>query len=310
MSATADSLTSEREVIKQYAEWYSRQGYEVLIEPSLQKLPDFLRTLAPDLIARRDGENIVVEIKTSSPDSFEQVQRLASAVEHRPGWKLQVVYADLPDPEWEPPSNLPDTADLLTRVVSMDRVHGDDDQSRLQFLLLWSIIEAAARHKLSLHKIPPTRRISSSALIKMLLTEGIIEEDDYAVLRRGLAVRNAIGHGFLNQPIDAVLFEELRKDARALLQVGGRRWPPLQDRGHGDQDGSRGRPRHSRDIGRIWRVAEALEYGIVGINEGIISTEIAPFGGMKESGIGREGSKYGIEEFLEVKYLCMGGIDR
>jgi acyl-CoA reductase-like NAD-dependent aldehyde dehydrogenase len=55
---------------------------------------------------------------------------------------------------------------------------------------------------------------------------------------------------------------------------------------------------------------EALEYGIVGINEGIISTEIAPFGGMKESGIGREGSKYRIEEFLEVKYLCMGGIDR
>ena len=67
---------------------------------------------------------------------------------------------------------------------------------------------------------------------------------------------------------------------------------------------------YSRDIGRIWRVAEALEYGIVGINEGIISTEIAPFGGMKESGIGREGSKYGIEEYLEVKYLCRGGIDR
>jgi succinate-semialdehyde dehydrogenase / glutarate-semialdehyde dehydrogenase len=67
---------------------------------------------------------------------------------------------------------------------------------------------------------------------------------------------------------------------------------------------------YSRDIGRIWRVAEALEYSVVGINEGIIPTEIAPFGGMKESGIGREGSKYGTEEFLEVKYLCMGGIDR
>jgi succinate-semialdehyde dehydrogenase / glutarate-semialdehyde dehydrogenase len=65
---------------------------------------------------------------------------------------------------------------------------------------------------------------------------------------------------------------------------------------------------YTRDIGRIWRVAEGLEYGIVGINEGIISTEIAPFGGMKESGIGREGSKYGIEDYLEVKYLCMGGI--
>lgn len=59
---------------------------------------------------------------------------------------------------------------------------------------------------------------------------------------------------------------------------------------------------------RVWRVAERLEYGIVGINEGIISTEVAPFGGMKESGIGREGSKYGIEDFLEIKYLCIGGI--
>jgi len=67
---------------------------------------------------------------------------------------------------------------------------------------------------------------------------------------------------------------------------------------------------YSRDIGRIWRIAEALEFGIVGINTGIISTEVAPFGGMKESGTGREGSKYGIEEFLEVKYLCMGGLDR
>ncbi|MBF0155516.1 MAG: NAD-dependent succinate-semialdehyde dehydrogenase, partial [Magnetococcales bacterium] len=65
---------------------------------------------------------------------------------------------------------------------------------------------------------------------------------------------------------------------------------------------------YARDVGRVWRVAGALEYGIVGINEGIISTEVAPFGGMKESGIGREGSKYGIEEFLEIKYLCMGGI--
>jgi succinate-semialdehyde dehydrogenase/glutarate-semialdehyde dehydrogenase len=65
---------------------------------------------------------------------------------------------------------------------------------------------------------------------------------------------------------------------------------------------------YTRDINRVWRVAEALEYGMVGINTGLVSTEVAPFGGMKESGIGREGSKYGIEEFLEVKYLCMGGI--
>jgi succinate-semialdehyde dehydrogenase/glutarate-semialdehyde dehydrogenase len=67
---------------------------------------------------------------------------------------------------------------------------------------------------------------------------------------------------------------------------------------------------YSRDIGRVWRVAEGLESGMVGINVGIISTEVAPFGGVKESGIGREGSKYGLDEFLEVKYLCMGDIDK
>jgi len=67
---------------------------------------------------------------------------------------------------------------------------------------------------------------------------------------------------------------------------------------------------YSRDIGRVWRVSEGLEYGIVGINTGLISTEVAPFGGIKESGLGREGSKYGIEDYLEIKYLCVGGINR
>ena len=65
---------------------------------------------------------------------------------------------------------------------------------------------------------------------------------------------------------------------------------------------------YAQNIGRIWRVAEALEYGMVGINEGLITTEVAPFGGVKESGLGREGSQHGIEDYLELKYLCMGGI--
>jgi succinate-semialdehyde dehydrogenase/glutarate-semialdehyde dehydrogenase len=65
---------------------------------------------------------------------------------------------------------------------------------------------------------------------------------------------------------------------------------------------------YARDVGRIFRVMEGLEYGIVGVNEGLISTEVAPFGGMKESGTGREGSKYGIEDFLEIKYVALGGL--
>ncbi|MBE0590313.1 MAG: aldehyde dehydrogenase family protein, partial [Hydrogenophaga sp.] len=65
----------------------------------------------------------------------------------------------------------------------------------------------------------------------------------------------------------------------------------------------------SRDAARIWRTAEAIESGMVGINTGLISTEVAPFGGVKQSGLGREGSQYGIDEFLEIKYLCWDGID-
>lgn len=65
---------------------------------------------------------------------------------------------------------------------------------------------------------------------------------------------------------------------------------------------------YSRDIGRVWRVAEALEYGIVGINEGLVSNPAAPFGGVKESGQGREGSKYGLDDYMEIKYMCMGGL--
>jgi succinate-semialdehyde dehydrogenase/glutarate-semialdehyde dehydrogenase len=66
---------------------------------------------------------------------------------------------------------------------------------------------------------------------------------------------------------------------------------------------------YSRDLGRIFRVSEALEFGMVGVNEGLISTEVAPFGGVKTSGLGREGSKYGLEDYLEIKYIALGGID-
>jgi succinate-semialdehyde dehydrogenase/glutarate-semialdehyde dehydrogenase len=65
---------------------------------------------------------------------------------------------------------------------------------------------------------------------------------------------------------------------------------------------------YSRDIGRVWRVADALESGMVGVNTGLISNEVAPFGGVKQSGLGREGSTYGIEDYLVIKYICMGGI--
>jgi len=66
----------------------------------------------------------------------------------------------------------------------------------------------------------------------------------------------------------------------------------------------------ARDVGRIFRVAEALEYGMVGVNTGMISTEIAPFGGVKSSGLGREGSRHGLDDYLEIKYVCVAGLGR
>ena len=66
---------------------------------------------------------------------------------------------------------------------------------------------------------------------------------------------------------------------------------------------------YTRDIGRVWRVSEGIEYGMVGVNEVAITSEVIPFGGVKESGQGREGSKYGCDDYLEVKYICMGGLD-
>ena len=103
---------------------------------------------------------------------------------------------------------------------------------------------------------------------------------------------------------------ELRGDVRP-----GRRDRPLLHRGGGDRianDTPYGLSAYffTRDLGRIWRVGEALEYGIVGVNTGLISTEVAPFGGVKESGIGREGSSYGVDDWIELKYWAVGGVDR
>ena len=67
---------------------------------------------------------------------------------------------------------------------------------------------------------------------------------------------------------------------------------------------------YTRDIGRVWRVSEGIEYGMVGVNETAITSDIIPFGGVKESGMGREGSKYGVEDYIESKYICMGGLDK
>ena len=126
--------------------------------------------------------------------------------------------------------------------------------------------------------------------------------------------RHALGRTFFEPTVLSGL------DAIDAHRARGDFWPgraglPLQGRGRRDRpanDTQYGLAAYfyARDLGRVWRVAEALEYGMVGINSGAISTELAPFGGVKESGLGREGSRHGAEEFVEIKYMLMSGLDR
>jgi succinate-semialdehyde dehydrogenase/glutarate-semialdehyde dehydrogenase len=144
-----------------------------------------------------------------------------------------------------------------------------------------------------------------------------VEEHIADALKRGASVvtggkRSALGGNFFeptvlaNVPADAIIFREETFGPVAPLF----RFKTEEEaiRLANDTEFGLASYFYARDVGRIFRVAEALEYGIVGINEGIISTEVAPFGGVKSSGLGREGSKYGIEDYLEIKYMALGGV--
>jgi succinate-semialdehyde dehydrogenase/glutarate-semialdehyde dehydrogenase len=144
-----------------------------------------------------------------------------------------------------------------------------------------------------------------------------VEQHIADALRRGARVvtggqRHAVGGNFFqptllaNVPTDAMIFREETFGPVAPLFRFNTEAEAI--RLANDTEFGLASYFYARDVGRIFRVAEALEYGIIGINEGIISTEVAPFGGMKSSGLGREGSKYGIDEYLEIKYLALGGI--
>jgi succinate-semialdehyde dehydrogenase/glutarate-semialdehyde dehydrogenase len=124
--------------------------------------------------------------------------------------------------------------------------------------------------------------------------------------------RHALGHGFFQPTVLADLTLEMkvaREETFGPLAAVFR-FSSEAEAVHLANDTEYGLAAYcyTRDLGRAWRMSEALEYGMVGINEGLISTEVAPFGGIKSSGLGREGSKYGIEDYLEIKYTLMGGL--
>ncbi len=160
--------------------------------------------------------------------------------------------------------------------------------------------------------------VTMGPLIDEQAASGVVEFIEDAVAK-GASVITGGGHGTLgNGFIEPTILTNVNKDMRVFREeIFGPVAPLFKFETEAeaivmanDTEFGLAAYFYARDIGRIWRVAEGLEFGIVGINEGIISNEMAPFGGVKESGNGREGSKYGMDDYLEIKYLCMGGIDQ
>jgi succinate-semialdehyde dehydrogenase/glutarate-semialdehyde dehydrogenase len=141
-----------------------------------------------------------------------------------------------------------------------------------------------------------------------------VEEHVADALAKGAKIalggkRHALGGRFY----EPTILTGVTKEMKVANEETSRSGSSASGRGRRDRAGERHRLRarvvfYARDMGRVWRVAEALEAGIVGVNTGLISTEVAPFGGVKQSGLGREGSKYGIDDFLQIKYISMGGL--
>jgi succinate-semialdehyde dehydrogenase/glutarate-semialdehyde dehydrogenase len=196
------------------------------------------------------------------------------------------------------------TCVCANRILVQDRIHD----------------KFAAALKIAVQKMKVGNGMDEGVTLGPLINAGAVEKVEAHVedaLKRGALLitggeRHALGGNFYaptilgNVPRDADIFRDetfgpvaplfrFRDEAEAIEMAN-------------DTEFGLAAYFYTRDVGRVFRVADALEYGIIGINEGIISTEVAPFGGMKSSGLGREGSKYGIEDYLEIKYLALGGI--
>lgn len=220
VTPTTNIESIQRKRLLKLAEEYRNKGYEILLHPKSEDLPDFLKNYSPDLIVRRQDEAVVVEVKSRSwlnSSSTQYLKNLAQTIEQRPGWRFELVMIN-PD-------------DTIYFIKAESSLQEDEIKSGLQIarqllkrhpesasLYLWSLTEAtlrlvAEKEGLSLRKFDPLH------LIKQLATEGIISQSDYQLLMNWLSLRNAIAHGFKTTPITQDSIYELVEMTENLLKA-------------------------------------------------------------------------------------------
>jgi hypothetical protein len=205
-----------RQKLQEIAAEYEAHGYEVLIEPSPEQLPQFLGAFRPDLVARKPNESVVVEVKVGTQTAAsERFRELAETIQRQPGWRFSLVVIDPRSDEVAPP-----TQQLLDRQAIVDRLGRAQELLKTgatdaAFLLMWVSVEALLRH-IAVREGLPLERVPSSSLLKELFSLGILSRSELDVAQRAFAVRNTLVHGFATARLDETS-RELAQFAQKLL---------------------------------------------------------------------------------------------
>lgn len=205
-----------RQKLQEIAGEYEARGYEVVVEPGPEKLPEFLAGFHPDLVARGPNESVVIEVKVGTKTAAsERFRELAETIQRQPGWRFSLVVIDPRSDEVAPP-----TQQLLDRKEIADRLGRANELLRTgatdaAFLLIWVAVEALLRH-IATREGLPLERVPSSSLMKELFSLGILSRSELAVAQRAFSVRNALVHGFETTRLDETA-RELAQLAQQLL---------------------------------------------------------------------------------------------
>jgi uncharacterized protein YutE (UPF0331/DUF86 family) len=185
----------ENTKLEQLAAEYRRKGYAVAVRPREAQIPSFLAPFQPDLVARSDRDNVVVEIKSSPELAAESLVKLAEAVEAQPGWRLELIVVNPPAAQELPIHGelAPDdrVASLLREAQALNR----EQRYEAAAMLAWSAAEAIFRRLAQANGIEAERK-SSGSVLKQLYAFGLIDADQYEVFARAMEFRNAFAHGF------------------------------------------------------------------------------------------------------------------
>lgn len=209
---------SNQVVLSNIADDYTQRGYSVIIEPKSEDLPRFLRKYRPDLIAKKGTEAVVIEVKTLGKARDSRTLRdIAEEIRKHPSWRLQVIIADQPQ-YWDTQFKTPPIEEIKNRTEVAARIYEAGDHIAA-FLLLWSLLEAAARHRLREVGVERAVPRTPVALLKDLVSFGYLDQEEYDRLAEIARMRNAAAHGFLTLPLDQAKFRHLQSLVESLLKT-------------------------------------------------------------------------------------------